>query len=191
MATETLKTPVCEQIESYLLKKLAYYPRLWSHHAAHKTSAWRMDSYIHRWSCVDRFWRKVSGGSRYKPLMKYGSASVYSRGVPNRRAGPGKLMKKSCQKHFNVVEVDEYLTTKCCCDCHAVTCSVGRLIIDHLGEEQTRRWITVRGLRRCRSNECRGSPLKSRDYAAAWNIGVCWPERRILGKSDSFADFFR
>jgi hypothetical protein len=87
MATETLKTPVCEQIESYLLKKLAYYPRLWSHHAAHKTSAWRMDSYIHRWSCVDRFWRKVSGSSRYKPLMKYGSASVYSRGVPNRRAG--------------------------------------------------------------------------------------------------------
>ena len=179
MASETLKTPVCEKIESYLSKKLAYYPRLWSHHAAHKTSAWRMDGYIHRWSCVDRFWRKVSGGSRYKPLMKYGSASVYSRGVPNRRSGPQGLMRHSCRKHFHVVDVDEFRTTKCCIDCHQVTVSVRHRFIGPLEEGQARRWMTVRGLRRCGSNECRGFPLKSRDYAAAWNIGVCWPERPL------------
>ena len=177
MASETVKTVEAAGIESYLSKKMQYYPRLWSHHAARKTSAWRMDTYIHRWSCVDRFWHKVSGGGQDKPLMKYGSASVSSHGIKKRRAGPSILMRHSCRKHFVVVDVDEYMTTKRCCDCHEVTVSVGHRFIGPLQRDGSRWWIADRGLRRCQSNECRGSPLKSRDYAAAWNLGDCWPER--------------
>ena len=160
------------------LRHFKYYAALWEHHAARKTSAWRMDTYIHKWSCVDRFWRKTknaSGSSR--PLMKYGAASVSSQGVKNRQSGPSKMMRHSCEKHFVVVYVDEYRTTQCCRDCHAITKGVTQKFIGPLKEGKKRYNFKVRGLRRCESNECRSCPLKPRDYAAAWNIGVCWPTR--------------
>ena len=180
MANETLKTHRADAIQRYLEKKARHYPRLWEHHAALKTSAWRMDTYIHRWSCVDRFWHKATCGNRYRPLMKYGAASVSSTGIRGRRAGPSKLVRKACAKHFSVVDVDEYMTTKRCCDCHETTVAVGQRFVGPLNRNQrTRWWNETRGLRRCRSNECRGSPLKSRDYAASWNIGIVWPERPL------------
>lgn len=177
-ANKSIKTPFAEEIEEYLVEKKKHYAALWEHHAARKTSAWRMDTYIHKWSCVDRFWRKTKNSSGSpRPLMKYGAASVSSQGVKNRQSGPSKMMRHSCEKHFVVVNVDEYRTTKCCRDCHAITKGVTQKFIGPLKEGKKRYNLKVRGLRRCESNECRSCPLKPRDYAAAWNIGVCWPTR--------------
>ena len=100
-----------------------------------------------------------------------------SQGVKNRQSGPSKMIRNSCEKHFVVVYVDEYRTTKCCRDCHAITKGVPQKFIGPLKEGKKRYNLKVRGLRRCESNECRSCPLKPRDYAAAWNIGVCWPTR--------------
>lgn len=173
----SMKTPSTQGIRDYLTAKKPHDLFLWSHNSARKVSRWRMDTYIRKCSIIDRHWRTTKGESRYKPLMKYGAAAVWSRGMKKRESGPQKLMRHSCRKHFVVVDVDEFRTTKCCPDCHTITEAVRQRFVGPLLEGK-RRWSReYRGLRRCRSNECRSFPLKSRDYGSALNIGACVPER--------------
>ena len=69
--------------------------------------------------------------------------------------------------------VGEYKTTIVCNDCRSDTVKVYRkFTAPPPGQSRS---VEVRGLRRCRSNDCRSCPLKRRDVNAAMNIALCWP----------------
>ena len=75
LANHTTKTHETSVFEEYLKCKKPDYDELWEHHASHFPTALRMDTHIHRQSCIDKFWQGALG-IRRSPLMKYGAAAA-------------------------------------------------------------------------------------------------------------------
>ena len=149
----------------YLAAKRPHDPDLWRVGLDRRCAAWRMDTYIHCRSAVDRFWRRAVG-KLTRPVIAYGDAAFSASGR-GERAVPTRGMAIAASRHGRLAMVDEYNTTKCCCECGSVT----RKVLSRVDGESRE----VRGLRRCESNACRTVPLKSRDYNAACNIACCVP----------------
>ena len=138
------------------------YEDLWRHHAARKPAAWRMDTFTHQRKTIDKYWQRTAGRhtrpeqTAQRPVLVYGSGSVMSRGLKGRGAAPTKLMKALARNHFKVIMVGEYKTTIVCNDCRSDTVKVYRRKFTGPPPGQSRR-VEVRGLRRCRSNDCRAA----------------------------------
>lgn len=176
------KTSYSSTLESYLLKKVPMYDKLWGHYGDNKFARLSFDTYIRSCSSIDGFFSKLAkskkfaiGNKHEKPLLKFGQATW----DPGKgwTSGPTKRMIFHARKFFRVVLVDEYNTTKTCCTCGCKMEPLKQKFVGPLKKGEHRWNVKCRGLMRCRSNVCQSVPLKSRDYNAAINIGKAWPNR--------------
>ena len=117
-----------------------------------------MDTFIHKRKTVDRFWKRTVG-LQAGMTVAYGDAGFASSGC-GERSVPTCKMKEAAGRFSRVVEVDEFRTSKTCCEC-------GRDLLPVYSPGNPR---PLRAVRRCGSTECNEAPLKSRDWSAAINI---------------------
>jgi hypothetical protein len=169
------KTASVEEFEKYLETKKRVDVKLWEHRLRRCFGLMAMDNYIHKRKTMDKFWKQTVG-LKEDTVVAYGDAGFASSGR-GERSVPTKTMRKAATRFSRlVVEVDEFNTSKTCCDCGACL-----LPIRIPGKTKP-----LRAVRRCGSIECNETPLKSRDWSAAINIfwrlvdrtKVPWLERR-------------
>ena len=111
--------------------------------------------------------------------IAYGAAKFSSTGRGEHFSSPTSIIKKkfidACKKDAQLVDVDEYNTSKICYRCHGDLKIVLRKSqeINKNGTHETR-VREVRGLRRCESSSCLrlGRPYLDRDLNAAANIAI-------------------
>ena len=152
------KTTDLQQFEEYLSAKKEVDPVLWKHRLRRGAAMLSMDTFIHKRKTVDRFWRRTVGLQRGMTVA-YGDAGFASSGC-GERSVPTCKMKEAAGRFARVVEVDEFLTSKRCCECGG-----GLLPVYVPGSPRP-----LRAVRRCGSTACNEAPLKSRDWSAAINI---------------------
>ena len=171
LASVTSKTASRDRFDTFLLAELLHGAARWGEVLRRRTSLIVMDSYIHRRRVLDRFWLRHLGTDG-SALVGWGDGK-FKAGGKGERSIPKADTRASAARYAELREVDEWRTTKMCCDCGQELVPVRRT--------KNGRWITVRGVRRCTSNACSATPLKSRDYAAAYNIYKCLvePERPV------------
>jgi hypothetical protein len=169
------KTASVKEFEKYLETKKRVDAKLWKHRLRRCFGLMAMDNYIHKRKTMDKFWKQTVG-LKEDTVVAYGDAGFASSGR-GERSVPTKTMRKAATRFSRlVVEVDEFNTSKTCCDCGACL-----LPIRIPGNSKP-----LRAVRRCGSIECNETPLKSRDWSAAINIfwrlvdqkKVPWLERR-------------
>jgi hypothetical protein len=108
---------------------------------------------------MDRFW-KHTVGLKEATIVAYGDAGFASSGRGERSVPTVKMRQAAKRFSRRVVEVDEFRTSKTCCDC-------GEFLLPVRVPGITK---PLRAVRRCGSIECNEAPLKSRDWSAAINI---------------------
>jgi hypothetical protein len=189
LSSTTQLTPSSVKLIEYIQVYNRHSNRLWTHRTQKKYARNRMDTYIHKRQCLDRFFQSMQKEGEEKPIIAMGNAKFPSTGK-GEVAGPTVAIKKSCQRYYEMIPVDEYRTTQMHHDCeeklvvlyrqeiqvtpeadesvesgsngnHVETRTKYRLNLEHLGRE-------IRGLRWCGSTKCRR--LVNRDLNAALNI---------------------
>jgi hypothetical protein len=159
MSERVSKTASVEEFEEYLMTKRRVDPRLWEHRQRRCFALMAMDNFIHKRKTMDRFWKRTVGLKEHT-IVAYGDAGFASSGR-GERSVPTVAMRQAARRFSRrVVEVDEFRTSKTCCDCGAVL-----LPVRVPGKTKP-----LRAVRRCGSIECNEAPLKSRDWSAAINI---------------------
>lgn len=124
---------------------------------------------IHRWWGFQR--KQKSEDALIKRIQrKFGSDCVLAYGSWNRSSqmkglipSPTSGIRRKLSRHFTVIDVSEYNTTKTCCKCEEKT--MGSFL---KREDKKGRLVDVRGIRRCQNEEC--GVIMNRDYNASINI---------------------
>ena len=140
------KTADLAEYEAYLTTKKAVDSRLWEHRLGRRFAAMAMDNYIHKRKTVDRFWKRTVG-LRPGLVVAYGDAGFASSGCGERSVPTGK-MKEAAGRFGRVVEVDEFRTSRTCCECGS-----NLLPVYVPGNPRP-----LRAVRRCGSIECNEAP---------------------------------
>eukprot|EP00960_Hanusia_phi_P059891 764319-Hanusia_phi.AAC.2 len=163
----TKKTRNIDKFEEYLRVHLVHYDAYWDHALQRRHSLLRMDNFIHKKKAIDRFFNALCQKGERKPIIAYGDGDFPCTGR-NENPVPVKWIKEQCKRRYKTVEIDEFLTTRCCNQCG-----------QHLGDFR-REGNLVRGLKWCASHQCSKTRFVSRDVNAAMNILLCFkmiPER--------------
>ena len=159
LSEQVSKTASVQEFENYIKTKKKIDARLWEHRLKRCSGLMTMDNFIHKRKTMDRFWKRTVGLEK-DTVVAYGDAGFASSGR-GERSVPTLAMRKSARRFSNlVVEVDEFRTSKTCC-----VCGENLRNISIPGKSRP-----LRAVRRCRSNECKKTSLKSRDWSAAINI---------------------
>ena len=192
------RTPVLEEFLLYVQTVNQHRVVLWTHLTQKKRARNRMDVYIHKNKCVDKFFQSFHQENEDKPVIAYGAAKFNPTGhgeIP----GPTTFLAKRCAQFYETEMIDEYNTSKMCCNCgceltkfygkpkkkqkrkkkeEARKSDSGRLRLRFYKHLHSQKFLChsrggkglfeIRGLRWCSSTTCR--KLKSRDVNAALNI---------------------
>jgi hypothetical protein len=175
LKSATLKVATLADYEKALRARADVVEALWTHKLGRWTSISDMSGYSARRKALDRFWRHKVGleasPSESRTVVVFGDGKFPATGR-RERAVPRKAMEASAARFAAaVVKVREAYTTKVCSSCHCPTREVRMLrrVKSRAGGRRIRR-VEVLELRRCESNACSASPLKSRDVDAAISI---------------------
>lgn len=161
------KTPLIDQLIEYIQIHNQHAEQLWAHYTQKKYARNRMDVYIHKNKCLDRFFSSLWQGDRQQPMIAYGNAKFASMGK-GEVAVPTTWVAKKCQEHYTTVGIDEHLTTKMCHDCGMELTVLCHDEHNEIKMEKGSSGKKIRGLRWCGSTRCR--KLRNRDENAALNI---------------------
>lgn len=154
---QSLKT-IKEEVWDLFLKDYAsVYQTLWDAKTEKKWGRERFRVYNLKRKTLDNFFQTMVGDQR--PVIAYGAAR-FNPTSKNELSAPTTFVSKRCVKHFPLIMVDEYNTTKVCYCCNQKLCPV-------MKNQQE-----VRGLRWCCSTNCR--TFLNRDLNAALNIARCF-----------------
>lgn len=192
-AEVSLKTTNLDSWNKFLNNYLQVYDILWTEKTKRKWGQQRFRVYHLKQKTLDKFFASMRTKSTFadpkpQPVIGYGAAQFASTGKGEIAAPTSSLYKKCCQ-HFKTIPVDEFRTTRICCDCNSelwkvtqkkmVTKTKITEEVDELGilkfgvaKEDVEVDQEVRGLRWCCSTECRS--FKNRDRNAALNILRCF-----------------
>ena len=163
----TPKTASLAKFNEFLRVHLQVHEALWDQFGKHKYGLLRMDNYIHKTKAVDKFLNSLVDPADRRPVViAYGAAKISPTGR-GEVSVPTTSLAHKCMKKFCTVLVDEFRTSKCCRRCKEELCVLKREA-DGAARE-------IRGLRCCRSSNCRKTHyLVSRDLNAALNILDCY-----------------
>jgi hypothetical protein len=167
LSQTTAKTPSIDQLIEYVQIQNQHREQLWAHRTQKKYARNRMDVYIHKNKCLDRFFSSLWQGNQSPPIIAYGNAKFASTG-PGEKAVPTTGVAKKCQQYYKTVGIDEHLTTKMCHECGE---KLTVLYHDEHKEIKMTKGSSgkkIRGLRWCGSTSC--LKLWNRDQNAALNI---------------------
>ena len=110
------RTPVLEEFLLYVQTVNQHRVVLWTHLTQKKRARNRMDVYIHKNKCVDKFFQSFHQENEDKPVIAYGAAKFNPTGhgeIP----GPTTFLAKRCAQFYETEMIDEYNTSKMCCGC--------------------------------------------------------------------------
>ena len=138
MSQFSLKTSDENMRSNYRRVYFEQYDRLWSARLLKKRSREAFRLYSIKRSVIDRFFMSFMKGTKLKPIIVYGGATMRSSGR-GEMSVPVKAVLKRCRQFYHTVLVNEHLTTKCHSECGSRMHPVKR----H-GEQKT-----VRGLLYC------------------------------------------
>ena len=143
--------------DKFLADYISVYSILWDAKTAKKWGRERFRVYCLKRKTLDTFFQTMNG--EVKPVIAYGAAK-FNPTSKNELSAPTTYVSKRCAKHFPIIFVDEYNTTKVCHCCDQRLCPVMKD-----GRE-------IRGLRWCRSTK--RHTFLNRDMNAALNILRCF-----------------
>lgn len=169
LSQKTHQTPHSSELILYLRTFNQQADQRWSHLTQKKYARNRMDVYIHKHQCLDRFFQSLVKENPERPIIAYGSAKFSSTGH-GEVAVPTTFMAKKCAQHFETFMVNEFRTSKMCHDCGKELTLLYHDEARHIKmiKEAGHSYTEVRGLRWCGSTKCR--KLQNRDENAALNI---------------------
>ena len=169
LSRTTHQTPNSSELISYLQTLNQQADQRWTHLTQKKYARNRMDVYIHKHQCLDRFFQSLIKENPEEPIIAYGSAKFPSTGR-GEVSVPTTFVAKKCAQHFEDPDVDEFRTSMMC---HK--CGEKLMFLYHDEEGNIKRtkeaghsYTEIRGLRWCGSTKCR--KLRNRDENAALNI---------------------
>jgi len=162
------KTSDSNQWDSFLVQYISVYNKLWEVKTGKKWARAKFRIYGLKRKVLDRFFNKMNGP--IKPVIFFGAAK-FNPNSKNELSSPTTSISKACARHFKVVMVDEFRTSKICANCDCKLSPVQALNIEGKIRE-------IRGLRRCSSSVCAQTSYKNRDLNAALNILRCNLESR-------------
>lgn len=180
LSRTTYRTPVIAKFLAYVLAIKEHGKVLWEHLTHKKYAQNRMDVYIHKNKCVDRFFNSLRTPDQEglpklaEPKIAFGSAKFAPTG-PGEVPAPTTFISKRCCQYYETTMIDEYNTTKMCCECGEPLRKLFRKKKKDLGETEESLGLTkrngqeIRGLRWCDSTRC-CRKFRSRDVNAALNI---------------------
>jgi hypothetical protein len=169
LSQTTHQTPQSSELIRYIQAFNQEADRHWSHMTQKRYARNRMDVYIHKNKCLDRFFQSLVKENPEKPVIAYGDAKFAPTGR-GEVSGPTTFMAKKCAQHHEVIMVNEFRTSKMCHDCgeeltllyHDANSEI------KMTKEAGHSYTKIRGLRWCGSTKCR--KLRNRDENAALNI---------------------
>jgi hypothetical protein len=149
----------------YLSTINTHYDTLWAEYLKRRWARNRFTTYSGKQRTMDLFLNSIKKQSKQRIVLAYGDASFGPTG-PGERAVPVTRMKRECQKHFNVVPIDEFRTSQ----------------IHHWDNVQCgkvkQNGFLSRGLLWCSSTN--GNKFVNRDVNAALNMLRCYNTERPL-----------
>jgi len=195
----SLKTTNVETYMKFIKNYLKVYNVLWKTKTSKKWLGWKFRTYCLKNKFIDTMINKMVtndpevniGKEKKKVVIAYGAAKFNPTGK-GERAGPTSWLSKQFSKKVKTVFIDEFNTTKKCCDCKKTLCAVkdeitkGEIVrrknIRLIKRKKTQfivedekvdkdkahklKKVEIRGLRWC--STCR--IYKNRDLNAAMNI---------------------
>lgn len=167
-----------------LLLYCGYEDRLWAHYGARRIARHRFRLYRQRQSALMRVVHTVVPATEKDcTIVSFGDASFGATGR-GERAVPTTAHRRLLEQHcVEVVDVDEYCTTKCCCRCGADLLTPN-LPASHLRENapDSDPVFQPHGIRVCPTPACRRIGRVSRDGNAAKNMLFLY----LFGRRDPF-----
>ena len=164
----SLKTAKEEEWKSFLEDYISVYDALWDCKTKKKWGRERFSVYGLKRKTLDRFFQTMENNENVKPVIAYGAAK-FNPNSTHELSAPTTFLSKRCSKHFSMVLIDEYNTTKVCSCCDEKLLPV------------VKDGLEIRGLRWCGSflrktksfsTKCR--TFLNRDLNAALNILRCF-----------------
>jgi transposase len=152
------KTSSGEVLDTFLSNFIEVYDKLWSVKLEKKRARLQFKVYCLKRKKIDSFLQSWTIPGEQKPYVLYGASKFKCTGK-GEKAVPVTYVAKRCAQYYKTEMVDEYCTTKVCCECNERSYSV------------TENGQSVRGLRWCSSTNCRR--FFDRDLNAALNILRC------------------
>ena len=116
MSQFTLKTSDENMRSNYRRVYFEQYDRLWSTRLLKKRSREAFRLYNIKRSVTDKFFMSFVKGTKIKPIVLYGGATMRSSGR-GEMSVPVKAVLRRCRQFYITVQVNEYLTTKCHSEC--------------------------------------------------------------------------
>ena len=152
------KTSSGEVLDTFISNFIQVYDTLWSTKLEKKRARLQFKVYCLKRRKIDTFLQSWTIPSQPKPVVLYGASKFKCTGK-GEKAVPVTYVAKRCAQFYKTEMVDEYCTTKVCCECNERSYSV------------TENGQSIRGLRWCSSTNCRR--FFDRDLNAALNILRC------------------
>ena len=152
------KTSSGSALDGFISNFIEVYDTLWNAKLEKKRARLQFKVYCLKRKKIDSFLQSWTLTGEQKPLVLYGAAKFNCTGK-GEKAVPVSFVAKRCANFYKTEMIDEFCTTKVCCECNERTYT-----IDDNGK-------SIRGLRWCSSTKCRR--FFDRDLNAALNILRC------------------
>ena len=157
-STISQKTSSGSVLDGFISNFIDVYDTLWNAKLKKKRARLQFKVYCLKRKKIDSFLQSWTIPGQQKPSVLYGAAKFNCTGR-GERAVPVSFVANRCAKFYKTEMIDEFCTTKVCCECNERSYK-----IDDNGK-------SIRGLRWCGSTKCRR--FFDRDLNAALNILRC------------------
>ena len=122
------KTALTAGFRTYLTGLLPLLPLLWGHYGQAKWGRLRFDNYVAKRQTLDKFFQSLKPPGGGSAVVAFGDARFPATGR-GRVSAPTSKVLEACKRHFTVLMVDEYHTTKCCARCGSELKHFYRLVL--------------------------------------------------------------
>jgi len=165
---KTSKTCVMREYFKYV------FPRLRTFTEFHIEKGFRnlnFTSYCRSKATLAKICERISGGKDVKTLVGFGDYSQQHGLIKSHPTTPILRLKKELRRHCNVVDIDEYNTSKTCSSCNKeIVLYRNRIQRKKMGGlEPIAKMTNIHGVIRCKHNECKLCCM-DRDINASKNI---------------------
>jgi hypothetical protein len=143
----TPKTHVLDELKKYAVFALSYLDKALELHYKNPFRKWSFKTYIYKQKTFEKILQRIttkkSQGDNKKVIVGFGNWG-YPRDsiIQGHHRGPVQEVKNKLQKWCEVVDVDEFHTSKLCCHCHCELATV-----KYNGKE-------INSVLRCSNNKC-------------------------------------